>query len=144
MSASANYYTIRMGTVNIGERSSNFSITTIQENVSTSNTRDNDNFINKSFWNTNPTSGQIINALFGDGNGNGTGGTDTTAYTRHWTGNCNIWSMNVLNISNFDTSGIDSLPLGLAANTIYVLDPGRYIMSNTIDFSGNCIAIIGK
>ena len=52
--------------------------------------------------------------------------------------------MNVVNIANFDDSGMNSLPLGLSANTIYVLNPGKYVTSGVINFGGNCIAVIGK
>ncbi|MEI7563820.1 MAG: hypothetical protein WCJ39_09700 [bacterium] len=40
-------------------------------------TWDNDIFLNQTFWDSSPTTGEIITALFGDGSG----GVDTTAYT---------------------------------------------------------------
>ena len=143
MNASANYYTTRIGTITIGATSWIFSVTTLQDAIPAYN-RNNDSFIDKSFRNNNPSTGAIINAVYGDGNGTGAGGTDTTAYTNFRTGNCNIWQMNVVNIANFDDSGMNSLPLGLSANTIYVLNPGKYVTSGVINFGGNCIAVIGK
>ena len=77
-------------------------------------TRNNDNFIDSTFWATNPSSGDIINALYGDGSG----GTDTTAYTKYWTGNfCLTSAMTVSYIS----PGINTIPASPSANTIYVL-----------------------
>jgi hypothetical protein len=37
-------------------------------------------FIDQAFWDSNPTSGEIIEATFG------TAGKLTTAYTQHWSG----------------------------------------------------------
>ena len=72
INSSANYYTIRNSTLSVGNISDSRSVTTIQNGV-TPIPWNNDNWIDKSFRATNPTTGQIINALFGDGNGNGAG-----------------------------------------------------------------------
>ena len=42
--------------------------------------RDNDQFLDESFWDQDPSDGNILCALFGSG------GTDKTAYTQFWSG----------------------------------------------------------
>ena len=143
MNASTNYYTTRIGTLTIGTTSWSWSVTTVQNGLTTS-TRNNDNYINNSFWSTNPSTGQIINALFGDGNGTWYGWSDKSAYTQLWTWSCNVRQMNVKDIQNYDISGINVLPSTLIANTIYVLEPWRHVMSSQLSAGGDCIAIIGK
>lgn len=36
------------------------------------------------------------------------------------------------------------LPSTLAANTIYILEPGRHVISNQLSAGGNCVAVVGK
>jgi len=70
---------------------------------------DNRNFLTGRFWSLNPTDEQIICALYGSGGGN------TTAYTKQWKdNNCNI--------SNMRVNRVSSLPTTLSGHTIYVLD----------------------
>ena len=77
---------------------------------------DNYNFINGSFRRNNPTSGQIIEAIFGNAS------DSKTAYTQERSSNpCSTGSISVLTIQNYSISGLNSLPTTLAANTIYVL-----------------------
>ncbi|AHB41335.1 parallel beta-helix repeat-containing protein [candidate division SR1 bacterium RAAC1_SR1_1] len=96
---------------------------------------DNDNFITDDFWNNNPTNQDVIRALYGDGSG----GIERTAYTRNRTGvTCITGNMSVVYL----TEGTGSLPIALAANTIYILGSGNYITTGAIAMNG-CSAVIG-
>ena len=81
-------------------------------------TRNNANFLSGAFWDNNPTSGDIIKALYGSGGGQ-------TAYTQNWSGytfgSCLSGGMNVI------TTGI--LPTTLADHTIYVIASGTYTIT---------------
>ncbi len=93
---------------------------------------DNSQFLNSTFWNANPSTGDIIKALYGSGWG--------TAYTKNWNGytpsTCPIASMNVVYTGNLSLTT-------LAANTIYVLTGTNSIKNNTITTT-NCSAIISN
>ena len=52
--------------------------------------------------------------------------------------------MTVQYIKNYDTSGANTIPATLNANTIYVLDAGKYITSNPVTFNASCIAFVAK
>ena len=101
---------------------------------------DNDNFINDYFRSQNPTTGNIVCALFGNGSS-----TDTTAYTKN-RGQYNPSScspMSVEYISGYDEIG--NFPYSaLSGNTIYVLGSGSHITTSQIDFSGDCSAIVAE
>lgn len=104
---------------------------------------DNTKFIDQSFWNGNPSTGEIVNALYGTGNGT----WRITAYTRYRSGgsSCDPADMNVENIPAFNsTSGNYFAPQSLAANTIYVLTWWAYITTGQIYMWGNCSAILGR
>jgi len=63
----------------------------------------------------NPTSGEIINAMYGDGNG----GTDISYYTKKRVSNaCDINNINIITLS----PGNSTIPSTLVQNTIYVLN----------------------
>ena len=98
-------------------------------------TWNNDIFLNQSFWDASPTTGEIITALFGDGSG----WVDTTAYTSWRATNCITWNLTVTGIS----PGTDTLPETLSDNTIYVLESWTYITTATRNM-WNCTAIVGK
>ena len=100
--------------------------------------RDNMNVLSQTFWDLGPSSGNIVQALFGTN-------TDAkTAYTQnrsgYVTGDCNLANMHVnyVNTSNFnDTIDVNS-------NNIFVLSSGAYWMVNGAGIvSGSCIALIG-
>ncbi|MCX6823664.1 MAG: right-handed parallel beta-helix repeat-containing protein [candidate division SR1 bacterium] len=95
-------------------------------------TRNNANFLSGAFWDNNPTSGDIIKALYGSGGGQ-------TAYTQNWSGytsgSCLSGGMNVI------ATGI--LPTTLASNTIYVIDSGTYNITTGITMN-NCSALISS
>lgn len=97
--------------------------------------RENNNFIDESFWNLWPASEDIINALYG------TDITDKTAYTENRSGNnCEPANMNIV----YKTWGLNTIPQNLSGNTIYVLNPWDYRISytNWINLSGNCIGLV--
>lgn len=100
---------------------------------------DNDNYLDDTFWAQNPTDSDIINALYGDG----TGWTDTTAYTEKWDSLygefCNPEIMSVIHL----TPGESKIPLTLEENKIYILEPGNYITTNYINLN-NCASIVWK
>jgi hypothetical protein len=99
-------------------------------------TRDNTNFIDDSFWSTNPTTGEIIIAILGEGNG----WSNRTAYTQYRdTVTCDTWNMTIIGIS----PGTDTLPSTLADNTIYVLESWTYVTTTGRDL-WTCMAVIGK
>ncbi|MCX6824940.1 MAG: right-handed parallel beta-helix repeat-containing protein, partial [candidate division SR1 bacterium] len=98
-------------------------------------TWDNLKFIDQSFRDANPTTGMVIKALYGSGL------TDTTAYNKYRTGNCQ--ATGVVYVQPYSISGINSIPTP-AANTVYVLNSGSYIMAVARVFAGNCTAIVGK
>lgn len=111
----------------------------IVSNTLADGTWNNNNFINDSFWRTSPTNTQIKEAIFGNA------GDTKTAYTQERSSNiCSTWSINIVNVQNYDISGVNSLPQSLAANTIYVLSSWAYITNDQILYGWNCIAVIGR
>ncbi|MCX6823315.1 MAG: right-handed parallel beta-helix repeat-containing protein [candidate division SR1 bacterium] len=99
--------------------------------------RNNDQFITGTFRSSNPSSNKIICALYGDGSG----GTDTTAYTKYrGTNTCSMENMSVIYLSG---GGLNILPTTLSDNTIYVLSGGFWTVDTRRNMS-NCSAIIGK
>jgi hypothetical protein len=90
--------------------------------------------INNDFWATNPTNTQIVSALFGAGTP-----LVKTSYTKIWD-NYSCSSVSVQTINPWT----NTLPVSLAANTIYVLNSWNYIISSPRSFAGNCTAIIWK
>ncbi|MCX6824520.1 MAG: hypothetical protein NT085_05365 [candidate division SR1 bacterium] len=96
----------------------------------------NDNFLDTTFWDASPSTGDIIAALYGDGSG----GVDTTAYTQTRSSiSCETGNMSV----EYITPGEDTLPENLSDNTIYVLEAGDYT-TTTERTLGTCTAILGK
>jgi len=92
-------------------------------------------FLDDSFRESNPTTGQIIKALYGSGL------NDTTIYNAHRSDNCQ--PTKVVYVQPYAVSGLNSMPAP-AANTVYVLNSGTYIFSAARGLAGNCISIIGK
>ncbi len=90
--------------------------------------------INSDFWATNPSNTQIASALFGTGTP-----IVRTSYTKIWD-NYTCSSLSVQTINPWT----NTLPVSLAANTIYVLNSWNYIINAPRSFAGNCTAIIGK
>lgn len=112
-----------------------FYVVSIQSRPMTLARSSNEDFLDSSFWTSNPTTGQIINALFWDG----TGWSDSTIYTQYRTGNfCNTNSMNVA----FITGGLFT-GWSLTGNMIYVFDSGSYSLFSPLSFSG-CVAMVGS
>lgn len=94
----------------------------------------NSNFIDSTFRAGNPTSGQIVAALFG------TVWNTGTAYTNHWVNNtCNPAAMQVVYVP---TNDLNNTP-NLAANTIYVLE-GNQTLTQSINANNDCIAVVGS
>jgi len=89
-------------------------------------------FLNQSFWNANPTTGDIITALYGSGN-------EWTIYTSNWTGynagSCLTSWMNV--------AFTWVIPTTISAHTIYVISSGTYNLSAPITMN-NCSALISS
>jgi hypothetical protein len=99
--------------------------------------RSNDNYLNDTFRDTNPTNTQILCAVFGSWWNN------TTPYTQNrtwWWNTC--WTPTISTIN----PGTDTLPATLNANTIYIMASWTYIAwaANQRTFNGNCTAILGK
>ena len=95
-------------------------------------TRNNTDFINQRFRDTDPTTGQIIYALFGSW-------SDRSAYTYHRTNNCTPTSVNIIRMTKWT-----KWPINLTGNNVYILESGDYISTGTISISWNCIAIVGS
>lgn len=93
----------------------------------------NTQFIDSTFWAQNPTSGEIVAALFGNANI-----PTATAYTTPWSTNACIGA----NIS-VQYVGTDSLPQLLTSNTIYVLT-GNQAITGEITFLGSCIGLVSS
>lgn len=95
-------------------------------------TWDNSNYLTWSFRDQNPTTGDIITALYGSGDEN-------TAYTQHWSGytsgSCLASGMQV------EFTGI--IPTILSDNTIYVIASWNYDITTPIEI-GNCSALISS
>ncbi|MCX6823260.1 MAG: right-handed parallel beta-helix repeat-containing protein [candidate division SR1 bacterium] len=89
-------------------------------------------YLSASFWNSNPSAQDVINALYGTGDGG-------TIYTNHWSGytsaSCLDAGMNVVY-----TGG---LPTTIADHTIYVIASGTYTVSSSIEMA-NCSALISS
>lgn len=88
------------------------------------------NWLDANFRASNPSDGNIIYALYGNGQ------AGDTAYTKHWTGSC--IPTNVVRYNNM------TFPWGtLPGNTVYVLESWNYSISSQITMN-NCSAIIGN
>jgi hypothetical protein len=94
----------------------------------------NENYLTTGFRTSNPSTGEVINALYGDL----TGGVDKTIYTDYRTG-VSCTGMSVVYL----TAGVDTIPSTLVTRTIYVLAPGKYIRTNSIAMNA-CSAIVGS
>jgi len=99
--------------------------------------RDTNNYIDNTFRNQNPTTGDIFDALY----------SGTTAYTKNmsWYNetSCIKGNMNFIELTwNFEN--IKVLPQLVTWNTIYILSWWKYAVIDQMIFSGNCIALIGK
>lgn len=103
--------------------------------------RDNDNFIDDSFWTEYDALGTqgakdalLIDALYGDGNI----GSDTSTYTRYWNSNaCDISSMSVVELSSQNLSSVS-----WQANTVYILIDDSYTVNGSNAQLQSCSAII--
>lgn len=101
-------------------------------------------FIDSSFRNHNPSTGNIVCALYGDGSG-----TTVTAYTKNRSGynsgTCDIANMNVEYISSYENNGNNTFPYTtVPANTIYVLLSGSHITTTAGISLSSCSAVIGS
>ncbi len=98
---------------------------------SLSSNRNNDGFLQQSFWTDSPTTGEIVNAVYGDAN---------TAYSAIWSGwnTCIPGNMSVVYLN----SGTNTIPTNLSSNTIYVLS-GTYNTSLQIRMWWSCTALVG-
>jgi len=119
-----------------------FSITTIFVITKTSArdeelSRNESNYINDSFRNQEPTTGDIFDALY----------SWTTAYTKNmiwYTENpCIKGNADFIELT-WSFENIKVLPQLITDNTIYILSWWKYAVIDQMVFSGNCIAIVGK
>lgn len=94
--------------------------------------RDNSNFIDDSFWTQSPTSGDIVQTLFGTTSDTG------TAYTDHRENNtCDPSQIDVLYV------WMNQIPTTLTGNTVYILT-GWQTINDQLSFTGAwCTAVIG-
>lgn len=99
-------------------------------------TRDNANYLNSTFWANNPTSGDIVKALYGSGSAWSAYTTNRSGYT---SGTCLASGMNVIYVPAWSYT----LPLILSDNTIYVLTGKEYMTTWAIDF-WNCTSLISQ
>lgn len=94
-------------------------------------TWDNMNYLTSGFWNANPTSGDIITALYGSGD-------EWSAYTQGWTwytsGSCLSGWMTVIYTW--------VLPETLSGHTIYVLSSGTYVLTAAHLIMSDCTTLI--
>ncbi len=95
----------------------------------------NTQFIDSAFWAQNPTSGDIVAAVFGS---NSLAPT-ATAYTQNWSSNACLGGSAI----TVQYVGTDSLPQLLTSNTIYVLT-GNQALTGTVTFLGQCIALVSS
>ncbi len=84
-------------------------------------------WINQSFWDWNPSDGNIIYALYGDGT------PWSSPYNQYWTNGC--LPTNVIHTS--------TIPTTTNNNTVYVLASWNYNISSTI-VMGQCSTLISK
>lgn len=98
-------------------------------------TRDTNRYIDDTFWNKNPTTGDIFDALY----------SGTTIYTKNmsWYTQCNKLNTNIIELT-WDNTSIKVLPQTITDNTIYILSGWTYTVINKMTLSGNCIAFIGR
>ncbi len=95
----------------------------------------NTQFIDSAFWAQNPTSGDIVAAVFGS---NPLAPT-TTAYQQNWDTNSCLGGSAIA----VQYVATNSLPLQLNPNTIYVLT-GNQSITGTVTFVGPCIALLSS
>lgn len=95
----------------------------------------NTQFIDSAFWAQNPTSGDIVAAVFGSNSL----APSATAYTQGWSTNACLGG----STKTVQYVGTDSLPQLLTSNTIYVLT-GNQAITGEITFLGSCIALLSS
>lgn len=98
--------------------------------------RNTNNYINTTFWEQNPTTGDIFDALY----------SGQTIYTKNmswYTNNCNKTTTQYMVYTG--GSQVTILPDIITGNTIYVLNSWTYTTyTSQITLSGECIGLIGK
>ncbi|MFA6255912.1 MAG: right-handed parallel beta-helix repeat-containing protein [Candidatus Absconditabacterales bacterium] len=89
-------------------------------------------FLDSTFWNNSPTSGDIVKALYGSGD-------EGSAYTTNWSGytsySCLSGGMTV------EFTGV--VPTALSSHTIYVIASGTYTITTGIAMN-DCSALISS
>ena len=102
---------------------------------------DNMNFISQTFWNTSPTSGNIVQSMFG------TSQSGATAYTKNRSGyaggDCDISNMTVNYVTPITFNDTN---FSITWKQLFVLESGDYNFSGDpfMSISGSCIGIIGS
>ena len=91
--------------------------------------RDNNNFLNSTFWSQNPSDEDIVHAIYWSE-------WDRSVYTMWWPQTCK--NVNVVHITTNDW-----LPSNLTENTIYVLEVDEIQKSQTITFD-ECNSIVSN
>ncbi len=89
-------------------------------------------YLNSTFWNNNPASGDIIKALYGSGD-------EGTAYTQNRSGYNSGSCLNAGMTVEFTWV----VPTTTIANTIYVINSGTYDVMSSIDLE-NCVSFISS
>ncbi|HMT27238.1 MAG TPA: hypothetical protein PKD96_02965, partial [Candidatus Absconditabacterales bacterium] len=97
-------------------------------------------YLNQTFRDDAPTSGDILRALYGDGITPG-----ATIYTSGWDASCDTGVMNVVYVDSYEMNPIvNPLLKNFVADTVYVLQSGSHLISEVSTGAGTCIAIIGS
>lgn len=91
-------------------------------------------YIDSTFWNNNPTTEDIIQALYGSGDDG-----IWTIYTQHWTG----YTSGSCLSAGMTVEYIWTIPTTLSGHTIYVIESGSYDLSSHI-IMDDCNALISS
>jgi len=89
-------------------------------------------YLNSTFWNNNPTTGDIIKALYGSGD-------EGSIYTQNWTGYTSGTCLN--NPMSVEYTWV--IPATIEPYTIYVIASGNHDISSSIDMA-DCSALISS
>lgn len=100
------------------------------------NDRDTKNYINDTFREANPTTGDVFDALY-------SGQTAYTKYMNWYTNSCQKENINFIEITG-NNEDIQVIPQLITSNTIYILSWWKYAVINKTTLSWDCIAIIGR
>ena len=97
-------------------------------------------YLNQTFRDDAPTSGDILRALYGDWIT-----PWATIYTSWWDASCDTGVMNVVYVDSYEMNPIvNPLLKNFVADTVYVLQSWSHLISEVSTGAGTCIAIIGS